>query len=200
VSPIIRAYGAYDFDDVYGIYARTAETAVSGVGRHSGGAVDPDLVVAPYVVFEPELAFVVDDDDDSVAGYVLATADTRQFVERVRTEWMPRLSNRHRHGPAVPLVPSERRVLPGADPERLLVNELDAYPAHFQINVLPNMRGRGVGRMLIDSVRMALRARDVPGMHVTLDPNNDRLAGFYHRLGFMPLRSTPTAFGIRTVD
>ncbi|MCI4041988.1 hypothetical protein [Streptomyces sp. TRM75563] len=47
---------------------------------------DPDLLpnvfAAPYAVLEPGLAFVVEDGGRAV-GYILGTADTASFVDRV---------------------------------------------------------------------------------------------------------------------
>jgi hypothetical protein len=40
------------------------------------------------VTLQPDLAFVVEK-GDRVAGYIVATADTRSFVNRYRDEWLP---------------------------------------------------------------------------------------------------------------
>ena len=78
----------------------------------------------------------------------------------------------------------------GADPTRMLIAEVDAYPAHLHIDLLPALQGQGFGRRLIDTLRAALAARGVPAVHLGLDPANTAARAFYDRLGFHELPSS----------
>jgi ribosomal protein S18 acetylase RimI-like enzyme len=148
--------------------------------------------VRPYVSLEPELAFVVED-DEGVAGYIVGVADTSSFVERFRREWLPRIEAAYEHTEPVVTKDDLIRHL-GFWPERMLIPEVDEYPAHLHIDLLPRLQGHGLGRQLIDTLVAALRERGVPGLHLTMDAANINARAFYDRLGFTELpSSTPDA-------
>ncbi|GHU85421.1 hypothetical protein FACS189473_4410 [Spirochaetia bacterium] len=58
---------------------------------------DPYLLgqvyAAPYLVYDPSLCFVVDD-EARPAGYIVAAADTAAFVRWMETGWLPPLRRR----------------------------------------------------------------------------------------------------------
>lgn len=130
-----------------------------------------------------------DQGEPGVQGYVLAVADTRRFVEWFRAEWVPRLARDYQH-----VVPWRTRCELirhlGFTPERMLLPELDRYPAHLHIDILPAHQRRGWGRRLIDALIAALRARGVPGLHLVMAPDNHQARRFYDRLGFHELPSS----------
>lgn len=81
----------------------------------------------------------------------------------------------------------------------MLIPEVDEYPAHLHIDLLPGLQGRGVGRQLIGTLQAALLDRGIRKLHLTMDPTNLGARAFYEHLGFHELpSSTPSepAFGI----
>lgn len=190
----IRPYRPADRADVYEICVRTAAAGGDAAGLYSSDDLMPDVWAGPYVDLEPELAFVVDT-GERASGYIIGTADTRAFVERLRAEWLPYLAARYRHVDP-PATAQEHVVHDGFTPERLLIPEVDEYPAHLHIDLLPELQGRGMGRALVDTMRSALSARGVPGVHLSVDPANTGARAFYDRLGFAELPSG--ALGIST--
>lgn len=161
---------------------------------HGSDELLADIFALPYVAFDPDLTFVVDT-GARVEGYVVATADTRAFVDWYRSRWLPDFEAKHAH-----LVPSAILEM-GRDPERMMIAELDEYPAHLHIDLLPTMQGQGLGRELIRSLLAALRERGVPGVHLGVSPRNTGARAFYQRLGFRPLPSDAgggSLLGIRT--
>lgn len=74
--------------------------------------------------------------------------------------------------------------------ERMLIPELDAYPVHLHIDLLPTLQRRGLGRPLIYTLIAALRERGVRGLHLTMDPANTDARASYDRVGFVELRSS----------
>ena len=88
----------------------------------------------------------------------------------------------------------------GHHPERLLIPEVDVYPAHLHIDLLPEAQGSGLGRRLIETERAALAARCVPAVHLTMVDENRGARAFYDRLGFRVLSSGDglTTLGIAT--
>ena len=192
IEPVeIRLYRPANRADVYNVCVRTAAAGGDATGIYSSDDLMPDVFAGPYLAFQPDLAFVVDV-GDRVAGYVIAAADTRAFVERVRQEWVPTFASKYPE----PSPTDAPIVAMGVDPERMLVPEVDEYPAHLHIDLLPELQGQGCGRALIDTLRAELARRGIPGLHLTMDPANLPARAFYDRLGFVELPSG--ALGIST--
>lgn len=47
--------------------------------------------VSPYIHFSPELAFVLEDSEKQVCGYVLATLQSNIFYQWYVNEWLPKM-------------------------------------------------------------------------------------------------------------
>ena len=60
---------------------------------------DPDALgkrwVAPYLDLQPDLAFVLEDEDGLVCGYCLAALDSTEFAKRLQEEYLPPLQAIH---------------------------------------------------------------------------------------------------------
>jgi len=183
----IRRYQPGDYDAVSRICLLTAAAGGDASGRYSDDELMPELWARPYLAFAPDWAWVVDE-DGAVGGYILAAPDTRAFVDWYRTEWVPRLAGRY---PVATTAAADRAMLAlGLHPERMLVAEVDEYPAHLHIDLLPALQGRGLGRELVGTLTAALRSVGVPRVHLGLDPANAGALAFYHRLGFAELLSS----------
>lgn len=147
----------------------------------------PDTFAEPYVVFDPRLAFVADDDGRAV-GYILGTADTVAFTEWFRNTWLPMVAPRHAGRPAE-VTDFESLILELMyNPTRMVHDDLAEYPAHLHIDILPEFHGQGLGRKLMDAFRGELASRGVEKLHLSMDPKNVDARAFYDRLGFEPIR------------
>jgi ribosomal protein S18 acetylase RimI-like enzyme len=188
--PSVRPYRPEDRAALDDVCARTALE-----GRDSR-EVYPDLQLvtsvfaAPYAVLEPDLAFVVDDGERAV-GYILGTADTPTFVRRYRDEWLPTVADRY-PAPSTPpgtrpSTPSEGMVALMHAPERMLLPQLAAYPAHLHIDLLPDHQRSGHGRELMSAFLNALAAKGVPAVHLCMLTSNTPARAFYDRLGFQEI-------------
>jgi ribosomal protein S18 acetylase RimI-like enzyme len=200
-GPVIRPYRPADRDAIARICLLTAAGGGDATGVYSDDTLMPEVYALPYVDYAPDLAFVVvggGGDEAPVLGYVLGVADTADFIEWYRREWAPGFRRRH-PTPGAPTgrdpAYSEAQLLAdGGDPERLRIPELDDYPAHLHIDLLPELQGRGLGRLLIDTLRAALAERGVERLHLGMDAANSGARAFYDRLGFHELpSSTPDA-------
>ncbi|MFF2371079.1 GNAT family N-acetyltransferase [Agromyces sp. NPDC058110] len=203
--PFIRSYRPSDRDDVARICTLTAAGGGDATGVYSDDILMPEVFALPYVTYEPDLAFVVDDGEGRAVGYIIGVADTAAFVDWWNREWTPGFVERHPEpGPPTGRDPkfTEQQLLDaGRKPERMLIAGLDAYPAHLHIDLLPELQGQGFGRRLIDTLRDALAERGVAGLHLSMDPGNVSARAFYDRLGFVELpASTPNSplLGIST--
>jgi ribosomal protein S18 acetylase RimI-like enzyme len=84
----------------------------------------------------------------------------------------------------------------GFTPRRMLIAELDEFPAHLHINLLPEMQGKGWGRRLVQTLVDELRSRSIGGVHLGIDLANTGAAAFYERVGFHRLPSDDSLFGM----
>ncbi|MFD8204996.1 GNAT family N-acetyltransferase [Streptomyces sp. NPDC059695] len=183
-DPFIRPYRPSDRAALGDICVRTA---------HQGGDAsllypDPELLPAifayPYVEFEPGFAFVLDDGSGRAVGYVLGVPDTAAFAGRFRAEWLPRVTDRY-PAPAGPArTPADEMSGLLHTPERMVREELTAFPAHLHIDLLPAWQGRGYGRALVGTLLEALLRHGVPAVHLCMARANTPARAFYDRLGF----------------
>lgn len=192
----IRPYRPSDLDNLYDICVRTGDSGADATGTFTWSTLLGDVFAAPYVEHDPTLAWVVDNGERAI-GYIISTADTREFVRWFRDEWWPATVRKY--------APEERTsadsALIGAAerPERMLVDDVDAYPAHLHIDLLPETQGQGLGRRLVTVLADALRERGIPGLHLTAGVNNAGALAFYERIGFTVLSRDDggVTFGMR---
>lgn len=192
----IRPYRAEDLARLRQICVRTGAAGGDASGRWSSDELLPDLFLEPYVTASPEWAWVVDEGDGPV-GYLVAVPRTRRFVAWWRQKWAPWFAERYPLLDAAGSGQSEEQSLVrrGHEPEMLLIPEVDEYPAHFHIDLLPGYQGRGYGRALVENMLIrSLATAGIPGVHLGLDAANTSAYAFYLAVGFEPLpSSTPDA-------
>ncbi|WP_236710720.1 GNAT family N-acetyltransferase [Streptomyces sp. 150FB] len=179
----IRPFRPGDLDAVSDICVRTALSGEDSRELYPDLELMPSIFAAPYVHLDPDLAFVVDDGSRAV-GYILGTADTASFVDRYRSEWLPHLAARYPAPVRPPATPAEEMVDLMHRPERMVVPELAAYPAHLHIDLLPSHQRSGYGRRLMETYLAALHRRGVGAVHLGMVTSNTRARAFYDRLGF----------------
>jgi ribosomal protein S18 acetylase RimI-like enzyme len=203
-SPVIRPYRPGDRPALDDICVRTAHDGGDSRPFYRDPGVFPVTFAAPYAHLEPELAFVLDDGAGRAVGYVVGTADTPRFAERFRTEWLPLVAERYPEPSGPPTTPDETIALLLHHPERMVVPELAAYPAHLHIDLLPEWQGRGHGRELMRTLLAALRGGGVPSVHLVMANANKPARAFYDRMGFheidAPLDASVTCLGRSTGD
>jgi ribosomal protein S18 acetylase RimI-like enzyme len=193
VQPIIRGYRPSDLDAVYDICIRTADAGGDLSGRFGDDRLVADVFAAPYVTLEPEVARILDDGDGNAIGYIVGTTNTPEFVRRFAAEWLPALGDRYQHDDD----PRDQSLLELLRrPQHMLMPELDAYPAHLHIDLLPQARGHGEGRALMTSFLRGLHAAGVERVHLSMAPANTGARAFYDRLGFTEIPMPPGRGGL----
>jgi len=168
--PTIRAYRPEDRAAVYDICVRTADLGGDARGKYPDDDLMGDLFAGPYL---DDVAFVLDDGGEA-KGYVVGTADTEAFTKRWLTDWLPYFAAKYPD-------PDQEMVTLGYHPERMILPELAAYPAHLHIDLLPGHQRRGFGRRLIETF---LSSVDAPAVHLGMVTANVRARAFYDRVGF----------------
>jgi GNAT superfamily N-acetyltransferase len=158
---------------------------------------DPGLLAAmyllPYLALEPAWCWVccdeIDNDGDNTpAGYIVGTPDSRGFAQRAEAQYWPALRQQHPLPAADDDSPQARltRVLhlgPATD-----LPFLSSHPAHLHIDLLPSAQGRGTGTRLMTTFIDTLRDAQVPGVHLGVSAHNPGATSFYRHLGFETLQ------------
>lgn len=192
----LRPYRPDDGSALAEVCIRTGDAGRDASSLYSIPTLLPDLFMQPYVFRHPDFAFVVD--VDGVArGYVVCAPDTAAFEQWFARDWWPRRRP--------DLVRSEctdhdRMMLAYADARgRVTSPYASVYPAHLHIDLLPEVRGQGWGRRLMDALISRLGEKRVPGLHLVTGAGNGNAAGFYGHLGLQSLPADPgaRAFGVR---
>ena len=183
----VRGYEPADLPAAIDICVRTGDDGADATGQYVDDGLLAAVYATPYVLLEPELAFVVDDGTRAV-GYILGTSDTPTFIHRYRTEYLPDAAA------AYPLPDAEDQSASAAMirgglyvPERLWRPQYVRYPAHLHIDLLPIAQGTGLGGALMRRFLGALQHLDVPGVMLGMSAANGKALGFYRRFGFVPL-------------
>ena len=183
----LRPFAPYDLPGLYRVCGEV--DARGGAERQQLRAPDlPGHIFAgPYIVADPDLCWVVTD-DQGVAGYIVGTADAVQF-ERWREEhWYPPIR--------VQYPPTAFSVQPSNDgryleilhaPLRALTAYPSEYPAELHIKLDRRVARQGWGTQLVDELVVALRQRRIKGLHLSVSVENTGAVAFYWRLGFVPL-------------
>lgn len=193
----IRPFRPGDESALAEICLRTADAGGDATGIFEDDAIWGHIWALPYAERHPDLAFVVEDENGTAVGYVVATDDTGAFEEWFRTQWWPRFAHRWPK-PETEVTRQDGTLLyaygRGEKPERYA----DDFPAHLHIDLLPQAQGRGAGRRLIETLFAALTERGITGLHLVASAENTGAMAFYTRLGFTPLPSSPgsRAYGV----
>jgi ribosomal protein S18 acetylase RimI-like enzyme len=203
----IRAFRPADLEDLYRICLAT------GAGGNDATALynDPRLVghvyAGPYAVLSPFTVFVVED-SRGVGGYIVGVRDTSKFETRLEGEWWPALRKLYRDPSDEPRAGwSNDQYLRYRihHPSRTASAIVEPYPAHLHINLLPHLRGVGVGRRLMNRWLGAVQDMGAHGAHLAVGAANDRAIRFYRACGFRqmeqlsPAPSAPLWFVINLV-
>lgn len=141
------------------------------------------MFALPYLE-GPDTFALVWDEGAGPLGYVVGTDATRVFQDWFVRTWWPSRAIR------APRTQRDEWLLQAAcDPERMLIEPVESYPAHLHIDLLPAAQGQGAGRSLIEAACTLLVQRRIPGVHATAATANAGAMAFYPRVGFAPVAS-----------
>jgi len=180
----IRPAGPYDIPGTYRVCLQTADAGADGSALYTNPDLLGHIYVGPYLVGQPELAFVLAD-DAGVAGYVLGAADTREFEAWQEREWLPTL--RAQYPPTAGATLDDELIAQLHSPTLAPAAVVERYPAHLHIDLLPRVQGTGLGRAMLETLFDALRPRGVNGIHLDVGEDNHNAIAFYRHLGFVEL-------------
>jgi len=190
----IRGFRPADLDELYSVCLAT------GAGGDDASVLyrDPKLVghvyAAPYALLSPRTVFVVED-TDTVGGYIVGALDTRGFEALLEAEWWPALRQIYPDPSGTPRVDWSVDQFMSQKihhPDRTAKEIVEPYPSHLHINLLPHLRGRGIGRQLMARWLGTVRDMGSRGAHLAVGPANRRAIRFYRTCGFHELERPPS--------
>jgi len=182
----IRAYLPTDLDHLYQICLQTMDYGRDATRLYADGRLPGSFYAAPYVMCDPALCLVACL-DQKPCGYVLGTDDSRAFESWCEVNWFPPLRNR------LPIPPLDDQ---SADAKLIRLihqgyrfeTDLQAYPGHLHIDLLPCIQRQGVGTKLIKKFAAVLAQRDCPAFHLGVNVANLGACKFYESIGLRLIR------------
>ena len=183
----IRAARREELVRLYEICLLTADVGDDASAIFSDSKALGDIWVGPYVLLEPDHAFVLAGENDEDIGYCIAARDTKTFQEKCDLIWWPGRQGEFEH-------PVESHRASWSRDEKLAyeihhptpspTELLDLYPSQAHINLLPAARGLGLGRKIMEAMEDSLRAKGSHGLHLRVNPVNYNALDFYQALGY----------------
>lgn len=185
----IRHCKPHDMAGAYEVCLKTGDSGADGTNLyHDDPQALGNIYVGPYIMFEPELAFVLED-ELGICGYVLGALDSQRFYRRVIEEWLPPLQAQHPAPTGNPAcwTPSQQLYHEYHNPQFYYPDGFRPYPSHMHIDLLPRAQGRGQGRRMVQHLINRLVELGSPGVHLCLSAVNTRAYRFYQKMSFFDL-------------
>ncbi|KZM21917.1 uncharacterized protein EKO05_0000424 [Ascochyta rabiei] len=192
-APFVRPYDpARDFENGLHVFFSTIEPKLDWEPTRTIGSY---LWYRVYVSLTPNTCFVLDDGSGRAAGYCIGTADTASFAQRWRDEFAPSVNSKSVPKPEIrtadPLMEREdtkgfRHALHHAECSALQTwpEELEKYPAHMHIDILPEFQRKGWGSVLVNTLFEAVKREGASGIHLGMVRWNTTGRSFYEKIGF----------------
>ena len=122
---------------------------------------------------EPENIFVIADENDTAAGYIICSSDVRNFRKKMITIYIPRA-----------VKSSASMLIPCMDYLGAHIVSGKANGVHLHIDILPDYQHKGYGTKLIDALRAHLNSLGVPILCVNTIDRGEPAYKFYKKYGF----------------
>lgn len=185
----IRRVEPKDLDACYAISLATGLAGGDASSLYRDGRLMGHIYIAPYVLLEPELTFVVED-HEGVAGFAAGTPDTAAWEETLERVWWPTLRKNYADPTQVlpeARTPDQRRIHMIHHPARTPSAIKSAYPGHLHMNLLPRLHRRGIGSKLFAVWHASAAAKGAGPLHVGVNRENKNALPFWRSLGFAEL-------------
>jgi GNAT superfamily N-acetyltransferase len=195
----IRTFAESDRAALRDLFGRAGEGSASASlwGHEESEAA---VYLTPYMDLEPDSLFIAVV-DGALTGYLTGCLDSSAFpseaermkraIRKYRLMFRPKPAAFFARGLFDVAISAIRRQPTAGD-----FNDA-RWPGHLHINVLPQIRGAGVGRALMTRWFERLIASGSRGCHLQTLVENSRAVLFFERMGFERRGPTPLVPGIR---
>ena len=193
----IRQAKIRDIDDLYEICIRTGNNGEDSRHVYNNHEALGIYYVGPYVVYEQDLAFVLED-KLGICGYVLGAKDTKIFFKAMTEKWLPKYQKRFPMPKGDPKNWNldQKIIALIHNPKVSIPDSLNNFPAHLHIDLLPRARKKGNGRRMIETLHKKLEILGIKGVFLDVGINNLNAQSFYEKIGYKKLEVTPSQDGL----
>lgn len=178
----VQSASTADFEALGQIAYETGFFGASAARFFGDPTLFADLWVRPYL-YGPgccnHLALL----DDRPIGYILGTCDLKAYQRNMAVRQVPAVLAglfTGRYPQARASLPYLLRLL--RYPARHAPTQ--AYPAQLHLNLLPEARGHGLGRRLLETYLTCLMDRHVSGVQLSTTEENSAALALYEKVGF----------------
>ena len=182
----IRSYKSADTSAVYEICLKTGNSGQDATHLFSDPLVLGHIYVGPYMEFEPQSVFILED-DQGPCGYIMGVLDSQTYYQWMHSEWLPKIRVNYKKPTGNPNTWDETEKITDLLFHPVAQRLLADYPAHLHIDLLSRAQGKGQGKLLMDRFIGYLKYNKIPGLHLELSSNNDRAFNFYRKYGIEEL-------------
>lgn len=192
---IVRPYRPGDRDSLRRLAVDTADRGNPSKGLFDDPVLLADLLTDPYLRDHPAHTWVVES-EGRVVGYLTGCLDTAVFQRRLAMFLPGALARAAGRGTFFRTRTWKTLArLRWADLRGYRApNFLRRYPGHLHLNIAPEGRGRGAGRVLLDAFLSAARAAGTRGVHLGTRLDNPHRS-FFEKNGFVEIgRATVPSF------
>ncbi len=191
-DPFVRPYAPRDREAVRRLCFETGDAGATASRYFPDAELFADLWTLYFTDHEPDASWVVEE-GGVVRGYLTACLDAGLFRRRMGYVGAQVLSGALRRGS---LTRSWLWRLLAANAPLWFRGGGPRLPAGrsalFHINLALEMRGRGVGKLLIETFLAAARARGLSFVHGAIREDNAGTRRFFSRMGFQDLGTRPS--------
>jgi len=182
----IRSYKSADTSAVYEICLKTGNSGQDATHLFSDPLVLGHLYVGPYMEFEPQSVFILED-DQGPCGYIMGVLDSQTYYQWMHSEWLPKIRVDYKKPTGNPDIWDETEKITNLLFHPVSQRLLPDFPSHLHIDLLSRAQGKGQGKLMMDRFIDYLRYNKIPGVHLELSSKNDRAFNFYRKYGMQEL-------------
>jgi ribosomal protein S18 acetylase RimI-like enzyme len=182
----IRSYKSADTSAAYEICLKTGNSGQDATHLFSDPLVLGHIYVGPYMEFEPQSVFILED-DQGPCGYIMGVLDSQTYYQWMHSEWLPKIRVDYKKPTGNPDIWDETEKITNLLFHPVSQRLLPDFPAHLHIDLLSQAQGKGQGRLMMDRFIDYLRYNKIPGVHLELSSSNDRAFNFYRKYGMQEL-------------
>ena len=182
----IRSYKSADTSAVYEICLKTGNSGQDATHLFSDPLVLGHIYVGPYMEFEPQSVFILED-DQGPCGYIMGVLDSQTYYQWMHSEWLPKIRVDYKKPTGNPDTWDETEKITNLLFHPVSQRLLPDFPSHLHIDLLSRAQGKGQGKLMMDRFIDYLRYNKIPGVHLELSSSNDRAFNFYRKYGMQEL-------------
>jgi GNAT superfamily N-acetyltransferase len=184
--PAIRGVEANDLDACHAVSLATGLAGRDASHLYRDRRMMGHIYIAPYVLLEPGLTLVAED-DAGVAGFVAGALDTAAWEDRLERDWWPSLRKQYADPSGVPSADwtaDQRRAFMIHHPAPTPPAVVARYPAHLHMNLLPRLQRRGIGSKLLEAWLDIACRRGASAFHIGVNRENRDAVQFWRARAF----------------